>query len=74
VDRAQRRQDPGALAEAEFCLARLYLKTREIPKAEAAYAEAARLGLAGHRPGLAVAFEELGRHLEAALKEPEPDG
>jgi tetratricopeptide (TPR) repeat protein len=66
IDRAQRRQDPGALAEAQFCLARLCLKTRELAKARAAFGAAAELRFAELRPGLAAAFEELGRQLEGA--------
>jgi tetratricopeptide (TPR) repeat protein len=70
VERAQRRQDPGALAEAHFCLARLYLKTRDLERARSSFEAAAQLRLAALRPSLAAAFEELGRNLETALREP----
>ncbi|MCI4366481.1 MAG: hypothetical protein L3K08_01885 [Thermoplasmata archaeon] len=71
IDRAQRHQDPGALAEAQFSLARLCLKTRELAKSRAAYGAAAELHLAEHRPGLADAFAELGRQLEGAGNDPD---
>jgi tetratricopeptide (TPR) repeat protein len=64
LDRAQRRGDPGAVAEAQFSLARLYLKTQDVPRSRAAYAIAAELRLAVHRPALAASFEEIGRQLE----------
>jgi tetratricopeptide (TPR) repeat protein len=64
VDRAQRLQDDGALAEAQFCLARLYLKTHDLPQAKARYLEAARLRLPVVRPDLTEVFEDLGRDIE----------
>lgn len=65
VDRALRLQDAPALAEAQFCLARLHFKTRNIDRARAAYQVAAEQRLPVVRPELAAAFAELGRQLEA---------
>jgi tetratricopeptide (TPR) repeat protein len=72
IERAQRRQDPGAQAEAQFCLARLCLKTRDLEKAKGAYLAAAGLHLTELRPGLEPAFAELGRQLELAGTDTEP--
>lgn len=71
VDSAARRQDPAAQAEAQFFLARLYAKTRDLERARTAYLEAARLKLPRVRRALAPAFEELGRQLEGEPARPE---
>jgi hypothetical protein len=67
-------QNAGALAEAQYCLARLHFKTREIDKARAAFQVAAEQRLSALRPDLAAGFEELGRQLEAEAHESPPSG
>jgi hypothetical protein len=74
VERALRLQNAGALAEAQYCLARLHFKTREIDKARAAFQVAAEQRLSALRPDLAAGFEELGRQLEAEAHESPPSG
>ena len=64
IERAAAAQDEGALAEAHFSLARLYLKIRDFGKARQEYEEAARLRLPQVRPGLAEEFRSLGAELE----------
>ncbi len=53
-------------AEAQFRLARLLSKTRDWPRARAAFADAARLGLPRVRPNLRAAFEALQATLDDA--------
>jgi tetratricopeptide (TPR) repeat protein len=55
---------PANEAEAEFYLARLRFKTRDLDGARQAFRRAAFLGLPQARPQLAPAFEELGRQLD----------
>ncbi len=55
---------PAEEAEAEFLLARLHFKTRDLARAREVYREAERHNLPRLRPSLAPGFHELGRQLE----------
>lgn len=61
---------PADEAEAQFYLARLRHKTRDIEGARQAFRIAVRLGLPQARPHLASAFEELGRQLDVPTGSP----
>ncbi len=63
---------PADEAEAQFYLARLRYKTRDIDAARLAYRAAAQLGLPEARPQLANQFEDLGRQLEEGSGLPPP--
>ncbi|MCI4316937.1 MAG: hypothetical protein L3J96_00220, partial [Thermoplasmata archaeon] len=68
---ATRLRHENEVAEAQYHLARLYFKTRDIARARAAYQEASKLHLAERKPPLAPAFRELGvkiRDLEPTLE------
>ena len=58
-------------AEANYCLARLRFKTRDLPGARDAYAKAASARFAELNPPYAKAFEELGRQIGTAESEPD---
>jgi len=53
-------------AQANFCLARLRFKTRNLPGARDAYAKALAAHFAEMNPPYAKSFEDLGRQIEAA--------
>lgn len=63
LERARALRSDDEVATAQFHLARLWQKTRDLPRARAAYAEADRLRLAERRPHLAHAFRDLGAEL-----------
>lgn len=58
-------------AEAQFALARLLYKTRDLSRARAAFDQAAAAGLTRLRPLLGEAFAELGRQLAASDSAPD---
>ena len=60
-------------AEAEFALARLFYKTRDIPRARIAFDRAAAAGLTRLRPLLTQPMAELGRQLARAEPTPPDD-
>lgn len=66
VAQAERLGLRAELAEAQFHLAGLFYKTRDLGRAREAFQAAAHLDLPALNPPLAPAFAELGRHLEAA--------
>ena len=55
------------IAASQFHLARLWFKTRDLPRAREAYEEAERLRLPERRPNAAPAFRELGSQLRHAV-------
>ncbi|MGI0132212.1 MAG: hypothetical protein ACREDK_03845 [Thermoplasmata archaeon] len=61
------------IATAQFYLARLWFKTRDIPRARAAIEEAGRLHVAERRPHLARAYHELVRELASTPESPVPE-
>ena len=63
VERAERLGMEPDVAEAEFLLARLLYKTRDVARAREAFNAAARHNLPKANPLLAEAFHELGRNL-----------
>lgn len=56
-------------AQAQFCLARLRFKTRDLAGARDAFEKARKAGFAELNPPYAEAFHELGRNLDAAQRE-----
>jgi tetratricopeptide (TPR) repeat protein len=64
IDSCRRFKLPADESEAQFYLARLRYKTRDLDGAREAFRSAARLLLPEVRPQLAAAFEELGRQLD----------
>lgn len=72
IEACRRFNLPADEAEAQFYLARLSFKTRDLDRARAAYRTATDLGLPQVRPNLSTAFEELGRQLEESGGSPPP--
>ncbi len=64
IEACQKYNLPANESEAEFYLARLRFKTRDLDGARQAFRRAAFLGLPQARPQLAAAFEDLGRQLD----------
>jgi tetratricopeptide (TPR) repeat protein len=58
-------------AQANYCLARLRFKTRNLPAAREAYAKAASARFGELNPPYAKAFDELGRQIASAERNPD---
>jgi tetratricopeptide (TPR) repeat protein len=66
VERAEKLSLGPEVAECEFHLARLFYKTRDIPRAREAFLRAKARNLPALKPVYVAAFAELGRQIEAA--------
>jgi tetratricopeptide (TPR) repeat protein len=69
IEKAEALQLPAEAAQANFYLARLLFKTRDLAGAKVAFERASRSDLPTLNPPAAKAFHELGRQIDGAVRE-----